>query len=105
MSLDQNEALRKLSASTCGGVPTKINGWDLCAWIGLNDFAQEGVFEWVGPRDSKFRNFLEGEPNNMNGEEDGISLCWNMKGKWIDMSNKAMLPCYICEYPSERVVN
>lgn len=35
-------------------------------WIGLNDAASEGTFEWVSGESSSFRAWLPGQPNNAN---------------------------------------
>ena len=52
---------------------------------------------YVRRGDQMFKNFLDGEPNNMNNQEDGMAICWNMDGKWIDFSNNNDLPCFVCE--------
>ena len=97
----ENTAVWKLSRKACGHVKTTLAGWDLCAWIGLNDFDEEGHLVWssgyVKRGDQMFKNFLDGEPNNMNNQEDGMAICWNMDGKWIDFSNNNDLPCFVCE--------
>lgn len=44
-------------------------------WIGLNDTAEEGVFEWVSGEPVTYTNWAAGEPNNVvNGNEDWAEL-------------------------------
>lgn len=43
-------------------------------WIGLNDIAQEGVWEWVSGETTSFFKWDSGEPNNFNGNEDWVHL-------------------------------
>lgn len=44
-------------------------------WIGLNDIAEEGVFEWVSGEPVTFTNWAFGEPNNVVGSnEDWVEL-------------------------------
>ena len=45
---------------------------------------------------ASYQNFVKGEPNNM-GDEDGMAVCWTFNGQWIDYSNGARLPCFLCE--------
>ena len=94
-SLD-NEEVAKLTTRTCGHVMSRIAGWDLCAWIGLNDFKTEGTLVWSSGSTSQYRNFVKGEPNNM-GDEDGMALCWTFQGRWIDYQNEGSLPCFVCQ--------
>ena len=37
----------------------------------------------------------------MNGEEDGIALCWNMKGKWIDSESNEAREAALSHWPRE----
>ena len=98
----ENAAATRMAETVCSPYYTsRQNGWDLCAWIGLNDFRREGHLEWVkGAGAAEFRNFLAGEPNNAGGHEDGVAVCWfegQANGKWIDYSNADRLPCTLCE--------
>jgi hypothetical protein len=92
---ENNEAL-ELARRTCGHVTSVLAGWDLCAWIGLNDYEHEGTLVWASGANNLYRNFVKGEPNNM-GDEDGMALCWQFDGGWIDYSNTGTLPCMLCE--------
>ena len=95
----ENVEALELARRTCGHVTSgdHMAGWDLCGWIGLNDFEKEGTLVWSNVKESSaYRNFVKGEPNNM-GDEDGMALCWQFDGKWIDYQNKGTLPCMLCE--------
>mmetsp|Transcript_30230 Transcript_30230/g.78140 ORF Transcript_30230/g.78140 Transcript_30230/m.78140 type:complete len:215 (-) Transcript_30230:396-1040(-) len=99
---DENTAVKELTEKTCGHVTSMMNGWDLCAWTGLNDAKEEGEFEWVDGSVSSYRNFYDGEPNNMN-DEDYVGACWSLQGKWIDLGVAFELPCVLCElHPPEK---
>ena len=93
----ENDDALLAAKKACQHIPSRASGWDLCAWHGLNDFAEEGQQVWSSGLESNYRNFLEGEPNNMN-EEDGMALCWSFQGKWIDYSNDGELPCLLCSH-------
>ena len=66
-------------------------------WIGLNDQAQEGRFEWSDGSLMNYTKWGNGEPNNGGGSEDcGIILMENRQSDWDDR------PCsrnysFICE--------
>lgn len=91
-----NEEATSLAREACGHTRSQFGGWDLCAWIGLNDFKEEGKLVWESSSSTEYTNFLEGEPNNM-GDEDGMAVCWTFNGQWIDYSNSQSLPCLLCE--------
>lgn len=58
-------------------------------WIGLNDAAQEGHFVWSSGQPVTYTKWAQGEPNNMNGNEDYAQIYnWSgMKNQWNDMAN------------------
>ena len=95
-NLEENAEALQVATRTCGHVTSSMAGWDLCAWIGLNDYQIEGTLVWASGSKSEYQNFVNGEPNNL-GDEDGMALCWTFDGKWIDFSNDGRLPCMLCE--------
>lgn len=95
-SFGENQRVLALVTETCSHVKSTIGGWDMCSWIGLNDFQNEGHNLWASGWRGPYTNFLEGEPNN-HGDEDGMALCWTFDGQWIDYSNDNSLPCFVCE--------
>ena len=69
-------------------------------YIGLNDIASEGVFEWVtGEAYGGYTNWFGGEPNNQ-GNEDAVQI--GTGGGWNDIPTSADLG-YIVEYESAAV--
>ncbi|WP_182866750.1 C-type lectin domain-containing protein [Stieleria mannarensis] len=69
----------------------------LTFWIGLNDIAQEGQFEWVSGEPITYTNWAPGEPNNLViGNEDWGMIyaapgpTWST-GQWNDSVNEAHL--------------
>lgn len=52
-------------------------------WIGFNDFAVEGTWEWVSGEGSAYTNWNTGEPNDASGED-----CCQITGTglWNDLS-------------------
>ena len=95
-SAEENSKAGRLMYKQCGHVKTDLAGWDQCAWIGLNDFSEEGRREWVDRWTGPYENFVQGEPNNFNNNEDGMAMCWSFGNKWIDFSNASPLPCTLC---------
>ncbi|MBR8829170.1 MAG: hypothetical protein DSM107014_14945 [Gomphosphaeria aponina SAG 52.96 = DSM 107014] len=59
-------------------------------WIGFNDAAQEGVWEWVNGEPVTYTNWYPDEPNNL-GDEDyaHLNLFWinENTGRWNDLTN------------------
>ena len=58
-SLEINGKITESVEGLCGNFSSVLDGWDLCAWIGLNDYALEGQFIWdstmvATPRFSQF---------------------------------------------------
>ncbi len=53
-----------------------FGGAEFQLWIGLNDAAQEGVFQWVSGEPLGYTNWAPGEPNNGFGinEEDFVHM-------------------------------
>ena len=65
-------------------------------WIGYSDIESEGT--WISERTNitmKYENWLEGQPDQSNGNEDCVEIFysgkdnWNIKGKWNDNSCNA----------------
>lgn len=59
-------------------------------WIGLNDFAQEGIWQWVSGEPVTYQNWADGEPNNSDPAnplgEDYAVMGWD-GSRWNDLSN------------------
>ena len=71
------------------------------AWIGLNDFAEEGSFVWSDDEPLGYENFATGEPNDFGDGEDAVSI-GKVDGSgvagdplWYDSSKISSAP-YIC---------
>lgn len=82
---------------------------DAAVNIGLNDFSQEGKYEWISGESSNYTNWDSGEPNNSSynyNYNKNISpsnfVCLNRNGKWID-SSTSNRP-YIIEIPGTSYV-
>ncbi|XP_038070890.1 macrophage mannose receptor 1-like isoform X2 [Patiria miniata] len=67
-------------------------------WIGLNDFAVEGTWEWSDGTKSSYTNWYSSEPNDSGGQEHCAVIRWSTDGTWND-ANCANSKRYICEYP------
>jgi hypothetical protein len=67
-------------------------------WIGLNDIATEGTFQWVSGQPVTYTNWYEpsGEPNNSHNE-DWTIMNWVFPGQWNDY-----YPLDIPDYMGER---
>lgn len=74
------------------------------AWIGCNDIATEGSFEWVNGDPFGYTNWQYGQPNNY-GNED-YSRIKRSTGEWTDRSAHYRYECIMevpCEEPGEVV--
>ncbi len=65
-------------------------------WMGLNDQADEGRFEWSGGSDSSFTSWRRGEPNDFGGNEDCGAWVDDSAGLWNDKRCTDAFP-YVCE--------
>jgi hypothetical protein len=62
-------------------------------WIGYNDRAKEGVWEWAAGK-TTFNHWQPGQPDNAGGQDCAVIHPSN--GKWYDMSCGSQR-FYICE--------
>ncbi len=64
------------------------------AFIGLQDYDEEGVFVWVDGSKLSYSNWYSGQPNNYGNRQDYVEIMRN--GQWNDQSNNKSLR-YIIE--------
>jgi len=69
---------------------------DQSAYIGLNDFAQEGNFKWCNDDPLTYSNWYPGQPDNHEGNQDVARLLPN--SVWDDINHLYKLE-YILEIP------
>lgn len=71
------------------------------AWIGLNDIAVEGVFEWTTGAPLTYTNWAPGEPNNAAGGEDFVHMIADFNpptfGRWNDFRDQNIIG-YLVEF-------
>lgn len=58
---------------------------ELNFYIGINDLATEGTFQYATGGDLNYTNWSNGEPNN-SGNEDCVQTRWDHGTKWNDIS-------------------
>lgn len=62
-------------------------------WIGFNDVATEGTFEWVSREPVTYTNWIPGQPSNTTYQannyqgEDYTVMNWDGQPQWNDFSN------------------
>ena len=83
----EDAAIYSLFQATCGNTSG--------AHIGGTDAAKEGTWVWVDGTPWKYTNWDNNQPNNDNGNQDGMMLRPN--GKWNDVGTNVNLACRICE--------
>ena len=66
------------------------------AWIGLQDFVQEGIFQWITNQQApEYTNWHLGNPNDAaNGEDCGEIT---VDGLWNDNDCEFHLGSFVCE--------
>lgn len=82
------------------------------AWIGLNDMANEGTFEWVNGDPVAYANWKLGEPNNDGGScnaagqlgEADFAVLKKYNGKWLDRRGCQNYE-FIMEVPAENFIS
>ena len=58
-------------------------------WIGINDLATEGNFEWISGQPVTYTNWALGEPNNAGGNQDFGRINFGANRQWDDASTNA----------------
>ncbi len=86
-NLTENNAIGAQAAAAFSN-----NSW----WIGLNDIALEGDFNWVGNQGITFANWNAGEPNNSGNNEDCAEQSPTNPYRWNDL-DCASTRRFVCE--------
>ena len=63
-------------------------------WIGLSDIDNEGTFVWADGRNSMYRHWADGEPNDFRDDEDCVHTFG--QPKWNDLVCTGTMTCYSC---------
>lgn len=90
-------SIQSMAENSCIINALNSKGYGGVIWIGLNDEAVEGVFEWYDQSPVTFTNWAPGEPNNLGGNEDCVQIYPD--GLWND------LPCNVGNSASVIEVN
>jgi len=69
-------------------------------WIGFNDIAQEGVWEWVSGETPTYTNWGAGQPDNGGNVEDYVGTNFGGPGLWNDFPNTGYNQRGIVEVPN-----
>ncbi|HXR80848.1 MAG TPA: C-type lectin domain-containing protein, partial [Saprospiraceae bacterium] len=83
-----------------GALSNDPNENDSGVWIGLDDEAVEGTFEWVTGEPLIYTNWESGEPNNLGGSEDFTEIyTWPPEfGTWNDLPASFDFLEYVVEF-------
>jgi len=77
-------------------------GIDKNLWIGFNDVAVEGSFEWSSGEPITYTNWALGEPNNADGVEHFVNMVFfaaSQPGKWNDLRDMPSPPLFPNDVP------
>jgi hypothetical protein len=85
--LEESNFLRNLVKSTIS---------DSYIWIGLNDIAQEGTYEWIDGSQSTYRNWDSTQPSDPGAIENCVDLSIQ-SGVWYDFGC-TNVERYVCKY-------
>ncbi|XP_035902353.1 ladderlectin-like [Anopheles stephensi] len=76
-------------------------------FIGGTDIGRDGRWMWIGLnkqlKDTDYRNFYPGEPNNLGGRQECLTVGnWKgeQRGKWDDSECDKKLDGYVCAFPA-----
>ena len=65
-------------------------------WIGFTDRANEGSFEWVDGSDVTYTNWIEGQPDDFQSNQDCSIFVLNWNFGWDDGTCSSHTRRYIC---------
>ena len=65
-------------------------------WIGFTDRANEGSFEWVDGSDVTYTNWIEGQPDDLQSNQDCGIFVLNWNFGWDDDTCSSHTSRYIC---------
>ena len=71
-------------------------------WIGLNDLANETVFEWSNKMNVTFKNWAYKEPNDFKSNEDCVEFYYSYP-RWNDNDCKKEFS-YICRRQKGKII-
>jgi len=90
IDIEEMNRLMNTAQSSSGGYTQK-------AWIGLhNDLASSRKWEWSDQSDSKYRNWKQGQPDNVGGEQNCVATHLGNAALWSDeqCSRELAFVCY-----------
>jgi hypothetical protein len=97
--LSIGDAVENDWADTTGdGYVADVGGGAVYWWMGFNDIAVEGTWEWENGEAAVYVDWHAGEPNDIGGEDCGALNRFDPETDWNDQSCAALNP-FICESP------